>query len=308
MSYRLRGSKFLLTYSQVPDEFTFTEVQLLLSTFEPVLFLRVARELHLDGGTHYHCAVQFERILDRIITRQLDCCGVHPNIKPKGGKKAWDNACNYCEKDGDFLDIGERTDQEEAQEPSSILRRANEFSSFTEFLCACADEGIQFGYCQAAWNASKEGGETITDGEPDRQYVVSDTLLNRQWNHDTERAVVLIGPAGTGKTSWARAESVKPALFVSHTNDLRSFIPGFHRTIIFDEMSFVGGHDGKGSWPITSQIHLCDWHHKRSIHCRYVNVTIPKNVYKIFTCNDWPLDMNHAAIQRRTTSINLFSN
>jgi len=303
MGFRLRGRAFFLTYSQVSDDVSFSEIQSTICAYEPALYVRVAREAHTDGGTHYHAFVIFERVLDRIVSTQLDVLGHHPNIKPKGGRKASDNANKYCEKDGDFQDIGEYPDQEEEAKPSSVLRRAADYTSFTEFLCACADEGIQYGYCQAAWNALKTGGETIIDGTEDLVHVMDELLRGRVLHPDTDRVLVIVGGAGTGKTSWARAHSIKPALFVSAVDDLKSFVKGRHNSIIFDDVSFMGDGEGKGRWPITSQIHLCDWDHERSIHCRYLNVVIPKNIYKIFTCNDYPVDVHHPAIQRRITIV-----
>jgi len=306
MGFRLRGSKFFLTYAQANDA-SFSDVQSTIVDFAPVAYLRVARERHEDGGVHYHALVSFERILDRAISGHLDVAGYHPNIKPKGGAKAFANANEYCEKDGDFLDIGECPQVEEKEESSSILRRASEFPSFTEFLCACSDAGVQYGYCQAAWNATKTGGETYEDGTDYSEHVVSDFLRGRQWDLGSDRVLVIVGSSGTGKTSWAKTHAPKPALFVSTVDDLKQFVPGWHVSIIFDDMSFVGDGDGKGRWPITAQIHLCDWDHKRSIHCRYINVVIPAHVYKVFTCNSLPLEVDNEAVARRIKLIDLFT-
>lgn len=51
------------------------------------------------------------------------------------------------------------------------------------------------------------------------------------------RSIVIIGAAGTGKTSWARKHVPKPALFVTHMDVLKQ-LTARHKAIVFDDMSF----------------------------------------------------------------------
>jgi len=118
------------------------------------------------------------------------------------------------------------------------------------------------------------------------------------WNPwDLKKTLVLVGPSGIGKTTWAKKNAPKPCLFVSHLDDLKSFRADMHKSIMFDDVSVT-------HMPITSQIHLCDMENVRSIHVRYGTVTIPAGVPKIFTCNSSPIALEHPAIARRCQFIN----
>lgn len=87
------------------------------------------------------------------------------------------------------------------------------------------------------------------------------------------------------------------ALFCSHAEDLKLYDPKVHNGLIFDDMNFQ-------HWPRESQIHLVDYEHTRSIHCRYANARILAQTSKIFTTNlkSWMmLNTADEAIRRRTT-------
>lgn len=113
-----------------------------------------------------------------------------------------------------------------------------------------------------------------------------------------EYSIVVIGDTGVGKTTWATARAPKPALLVSHMDQLKNFRPSYHKSIIFDDMSFQ-------HLPTTGQIHLVDYHQPRAIHIRYGTVTLPKETVKIFTCNELPFT-DHPAIRRRIHIINAY--
>lgn len=91
-------------------------------------------------------------------------------------------------------------------------------------------------------------------------------------------SVILYGPSGTGKTSYARA-LLPHALFVSHMDDLLLYDEGEHDGIIFDDISMVHLHR-------EAQIHLLDFDQPRSIHIRYTTAYIPAGTKKIFTTNN----------------------
>lgn len=110
--------------------------------------------------------------------------------------------------------------------------------------------------------------------------------------------VVLWGPPGIGKTSFAKAHFAKP-LVVSHMDDLLNLTD--HDGIIFDDMSFK-------HMPRSAQIHITDTDEDRSIHCRYRCAQIPAGTKKIFCTNEdggYCVDLNDGAIMRRVVVVHV---
>lgn len=144
---------------------------------------------------------------------------------------------------------------------------------------------------------------TIAEGYQPIGTISSTTLSNLQLPTDMTSLWVK-GPSGTsvltigiGKTTWALTVSNKPALFVRHLDTLREFRNGYHKSIIFDDMSFQ-------HLPRQAQIHLVDRYHAQQIHVRYAVVNLPANIPKIFLSNDSIFTYDQA-IFRRLTLVNL---
>jgi len=302
-TFRLRGKKFFFTWSQVSWTTTHADIKQKLDAIGTVEFAIIARELHADGGVHFHAAVQFERSQDRKITGHADIDGQHPNIKNKANARAWSAAKEYCKKDGCFEEFG--TDSEDDREllGSKIDELYAQAEDFYSFLKLCLDASVPFGYCQASWNAKQTRSPTIDVGETSAGTITAPILLNLGWA-TTDKAIVIVGPTGCGKTTWAIKHAPRPSLFVSDIDDLKSFRVGHHKSIIFDDMCFNGDAMGKHAWPVQKQIHLVDFYMQRSIRCRYTTARIPAGVHKVFTCNEYPFSWSDA-IERRVLRIDI---
>jgi len=106
------------------------------------------------------------------------------------------------------------------------------------------------------------------------------------------KVLVLEGPTGCGKTTWAMLHAPKPALIVTHLDMLKKeFDPNFHKSVIFDDMSF-------SHQPREQQLHILEQRYCANIHIRYSYVSLPAGFPKIFTCNIYPF-INDPAIERR---------
>lgn len=107
----------------------------------------------------------------------------------------------------------------------------------------------------------------------------------------TDMVMVFSGKSGVGKTQFALAHFKNP-LIVSHTEDLKK-LDDTYDGIVFDDMDFL-------HWPRTAQIHILDSEVDRSINVKNSAVTIPANLKKIFTTNQFsPFNQDDEAIERR---------
>ena len=291
--FRLHGRFFLFTWSQVDiNEHThshFLEILSVLQTLHDLTFASIGHELHADGGHHYHAAVELDSDIDRRLDTQLNIFGRRPNAKNKGRRKQWLDALNYTQKDGDFFIHGTTSITGSVQ--FDLLEEARAASNFLEFVKQCYKNRVPYPYCQATWNFIQAEHISILEGTICPGDVTSHQLRDCVWAPDTH-SLCIIGPSGIGKTTWARNNIPKPALFVTHLDDLKHFSSGFHKAILFDDVSLR-------HLPLTTQISIADWDNPRSIHCRHTVARIPANTYKCFTCNDEPLDFQHPAIDRR---------
>lgn len=302
-SYRIHGRFFLFTWSQIqidntfqPQDNDFDAIATVLQSIGPTLFTSIGFERHQDGGWHIHAAVEYESELDRRLDTQLNCYGRRPNVRNKGRKRQWLDAIDYSQKDGQFRVNGVTSIEGSVQ--FDLLDTARSALSFAEFTQLCFTRRVPYAYCQATWNFIQTEYLTINAGEDSFGTITNAQLRDRVWRDGDDKCIAIVGPSGVGKTTWARRNIPKPALFVTHLDDLKHFTVGYHKGILFDDISFK-------HLPITTQISVCDWDNPRSIHCRHTVARIPANVPKIFTCNEAPLDFLDAAVDRRVEQIYL---
>lgn len=308
--YRVRGRAFLLTWSQVASG-SLDELQLFIAErLQPENYI-VCQEHHQDEGIHYHGFIEFKTSIDRKIERFF-YEGVRPNIQAKTTGKARENAFYYCSKEGDFRcseawESGyPECEREPVQDRPTLAEGLAACESKFEFLEWCLQRDIPSGYAIPAWNCKFESSITILAGAGDDGTIVSAMLSAMEFDVATTRSLVLVGPSGCGKTTWAKRNVPKPAIRVTHIDDLKSLRPGYHRGIIFDDMSFCGDENGKGAWPRTSQIHLVDFYDGSSINVKHSIVHIPPKIHKIFIGNFYMFTEDEA-IARRIKRVDLYS-
>jgi len=283
------GKRFFLTYPQCNG--TRQELKEFIMGKAPIRYILVARELHQDGHQHFHVCVEFEQV-QRHDTRWLDFNGKHPN---KQDPRKWIACKTYCKKeDEEFIedDLGNLWPVEIDQSPESeLMQKCFSYDKEEDWYAYCAGEKISFQYCQYFWSRLHGDLCTILDST-----IVAGTICPALETFnvpgDCNKSIVLRGASGIGKTTWAKKVCPKPALFVSHLDQLKAFRPGFHKCIIFDDID-VKHH------PRTNQIALVDCYDTRAIHCRHAVATIPAGILKVFTCNEWPVDKTDEAIARR---------
>ena len=212
------GKQFFLTYSQSGD----------LSKEQLLTFLRTKGELktyvigserHVEGGNHLHAVVTYEATV-RGGARLFDCEAVHPNVQPCRSLAA---CRTYAKKDGDYIEeLGTNVEQTSIQE--DCLAAASE----TDWYQHCVGKNIPFAYAQFFWSRLRNDQCTI-NGD-DHPGVMCEQLERFRFvESNAFQCFVVLGASGCGKTTWAKRNMPKPALFATHVDDLKKFRANFHK-------------------------------------------------------------------------------
>lgn len=98
MTFRFQAKYGLLTYAQSEGLDPFRVVDVLAKLGCECI---VAKELHADGGTHYHAFFMHSSKLRTRDARAFDVDGYHPNILR--GRKTPHQMYDYATKDGDVV-------------------------------------------------------------------------------------------------------------------------------------------------------------------------------------------------------------
>lgn len=283
MPFKFQSKYLSLTYPQCNADFQQLFDHLIqLPNVQSVV---LGRELHQDGNPHYHAAIKYRKRPCIRDNRHWDYNNYHPNIQATRNFEDW---CNYCKKDGDFKEYGIEASEE--TEIYSLAKTLNE----QQFFETCLKTKIPFQYAKHAWDLAHRMDPPVTV-----QFEPMGTIDPRLHyiQPSNRKSTIIIGPSGIGKTTYAKLKCKKPALFITHLDDLK-FLQKDIQSLIFDDMTFK-------HLPVQTQIHLVDRDENRSIHVRYGTVQIPAGIEKWFTCNEEPF-AEHDAISRRIQQINLY--
>jgi len=279
---------YFLTYPQfaIPHD----EVKSFLDSIKPVEWARVGTEPHEDGNLHMHVIVRCSSRVKASVRRFDIVVGEerhHPNIqRPRNIK----DVLEYVAKEGNFTDFGPIPG---TTTKFDAIYRAAEGGDREAFDRVCLASRISFQWAEHIWR------QKATDSNTIREAGAGVECLQLQSLSFDGGSLLVIGPSGCGKSTWAKRVSPKPALWVTHVDILRRFRPGYHQSIIFDDMDFK-------HLPRTSQIYFVDQDDIRAIHCRYGTATIPARTPKIFTANQMPFEEDEA-VRRRLRIVNIIS-
>lgn len=296
--FRLRGGAHLFTWAQVTDTTTHVDVVQLLGDAAKAYI--IAKENHQDGGVHFHAYVEWKKPQDRILGESFYLSNQRPNVKPKRSKPERRAARDYCRKDGDFIESGFDTDPDtEEEKPSESLKKAYEESKgdLAGFIESILDRGITTPLALAYFRAKSDDWKLQTHWDDSfwRDHTISSFALQvLSYDHEERRSYVLIGDEGVGKTAWAGRNLPKPLLWVRSPDDLKSFRPQVHKSILVDDISVK---DNKRS----NQLNWVEKGVRCTVYLRYNNAKIPAGIPRMFTCNFWDpvVDLDDKAIARR---------
>nr|QKI29040.1 Rep [Lactuca sativa CRESS virus] len=301
--FRFQAKRVLLTYSQVSERMTKEVVFHTLMDRYPIQYFLIGEETHEDGGRHIHAVMEFKV---KVNSRDVGLFDIndgeevfHPNIKPiSRGQVHWKRALDYCQKE----DPEPLSNIVEKLSYGEILDQASSCDEFMRLVKEHYPRDYALHNSRLLEMAKREWPETTVNTLTTSDTVTWITLPDALMNFEPlpMRSIVVIGPAGCGKTSWAKFIAPKPCLFVRHLDSL-SMLNASHQSIIFDDLTF-------NHLPPSTQKFLVDMENLAEIHIRYRVARIPAGILRIITSNDDPFThdyMHRPAIERRCTFIQI---
>lgn len=303
-AFRFSARSVLLTYSQVSEAMTKEAVYHTIDDRYVIRHYVIGEEKHADGGRHIHACLIFANKIDSSDATLFDINDgqhqFHPNIQPiKHGRAHMERAQEYCRKEDNEplqnveakLSWGEILEKAQHADDYMRLVRTNYPRDY------CLNFQRLEALCAKLWPKSSINTITSFNGT----YVMEmPNALSTITVLPSNQSIVVVGPAGCGKTTWAKMVSPKPCLFVRHLDSL-SDLREYHQAIIFDDLDFA-------HLPPSTQKFLVDVENLAEIHIRYRVAKIPAGIKRIFTANTYPFSQggpHGRAIERRIVLIDL---
>lgn len=335
--FRINAKNLILTYAQcsLSMEQVFGALMQKLSPYRVENYLLV-RELHQDGGTHFHALISCEKKVDRKGESFLDL-----EVPSQNGEtlvfhgsyekcKSEEDTISYLTKD--IFKAEEATQNMKVSEGySRRLGKIYEYLSLNQRLMSLARDGEISAAMELLLREDpdrflEEGSkikkrlqeihlETLgfESKYPLESFLVPPDLENaleifrESLDVGEGKVFVLQGPPGCGKTQFLKSYLEQnlglKVLVVNDIEGLRHFKPEKYTAILFDDPDFRSENRER-----LIQALDCE---RMVVRVRYVSVTIPANVPKAMTLNFPPEKLNKAfcegALQRRMIKFKLES-
>ena len=267
----------------------------------------IGNELHTDPADplrihHKHAFLKYSKPISMRDSRYSDMFDMpglnarvlHPHIEPVG-KTTQDKhtVVAYSQKDGDYIASPHLMNADINRYQDDWPEKINNADSAQEALKMLRVDHPQIFYLHGTrilpmLDISHGQNDAVNFSRADFSLQIDPAELR-------QKAVVLYGDSGIGKTSCALAQFPRP-LLVSRMEDLKKIsLRTTH--LVFDEMRFDGRDDdtaGRESKLSPQElIKLLDVEHNRSISARYKDAQIPKGMPRIFTTNSPLLPHDH---------------
>ena len=322
--YRLRTTKFFLTYPQLPNLPNLQEIA--LSSFEHIFKMKrrdfkflISTEFHEDGSPHLHVYLEFGLSQGIYSATKLDLefdgkmyHGNYQAVKSPHATK------QYIIKS--VSDINELNLNFELP-----LYQNKYFSNVNEHLyeilmCEGLKAAVDTLYRVYPKEAIQRGSTLLNNLELASEYNLNKkkatkipkyTLANfsgiperiSEWlKEDKPLVLVLFGKSGTGKTELAKAllhEKDLKSLFIRSKHALKEFKVDFHEAILLDDIN-------PDEFTREELIHLSDSENDSQIKILYGYASIPAKTVRIITTNRIEAYLKYGdVIKRRLTKVEI---
>lgn len=275
---RLKGNTFYLTFPKCGDQDKAAIISRLNceeTWGERLKYVVVGQELHQDKTKHVHILIKYDRQRDSTDPHVFDYVvdpTKHGNYQVT---RSTAKCARYCCKDGDVL--------AEGIDITPYMPKRGKFDVVAEMI----KNGISINDI-----AKTEPGfvmQNLRKLQDFKKFIEKDTSpLRPTYPAETfteplqalDKALLIWGDSGLGKSEFARAHFPNGFLEVGHADRLLDLDTSKHTGIIFQDCSF-------NHWPIEGVIHLLDMNAEAQLHVRYQVASIPIGFPRVFTHNNY---------------------
>jgi len=276
VAFRLRAKQIFLTYPQADG---FNRDDLLDHLRREACYVIVARELHADGGVHYHAGIQYPTVHNITDSRCFDFREQHPNIQ---GVRNWTATTNYIRKCGDFAEYGTDTSYKST---TTLREDAISGTKATEALNKYLESkpGAIRGYRSllADYNQFQHDFQhrSLTPDESKNRFnacTIGKCLTFTFSTKFKSPKLYIWGPPNVGKTTLLQQYDSRFIFHAPDNNDWSGFNDSFYKLIVFDEFH--------GQVPLSTLLKLMQGSPTR-LNTKGGSIDCTKNMPMIFLSN-----------------------